>query len=104
MLLARLFSYMVRTTRNGREHGYPAEPDPRTRRVERKPKRAYCVADFSPRRRMRSCSFLRSGAGALGLNATRYQSGCERSRLRRESVAASLLGWRAIFSRIAEYG
>ncbi len=64
----------------------------------------YCVADFSPRRRMRSCSFLRRAAGALGLKATRYQSGWERSRLRRESVDASLFGWRAIFSRIAEYG
>lgn len=65
---------------------------------------SYCVADFSPRRRMRSCSFLRSGAGAFGLKATRYHNGCERSRLSRESVAASLFGWRAMFSRIAEYG
>ena len=64
----------------------------------------YWVADFSPRRRMRSWSFLRSGPGALGLKATRYQSGCVRSRLSRDSVDASLFGWRAIFSRIAEYG
>jgi hypothetical protein len=64
----------------------------------------YWVADFSPRRRMRSWSFLRSGPGALGLKATRYHSGCVRSRLSRESVDASLFGWRAIFSRIAEYG
>jgi len=64
----------------------------------------YWVADFSPRRRMRSWSFLRSGPGALGLKATRYHSGCVRSRLSRDSVDASLFGWRAIFSRIAEYG
>src|ERR1700722_2752283 len=64
----------------------------------------YWVADFSPRRRMRSWSFLRSGPGALGLKATRYQSGCVRSRLSRDNVDASLFGWRAIFSRIAEYG
>src|ERR1700728_72680 len=64
----------------------------------------YCVADFSPSRRMRSCSFLRRVDGALGLNATRYHKGCVRSRLRRVSVAASLFGCRAIFSRIAEYG
>jgi hypothetical protein len=76
----------------------PVPPTIRTR------PRSYCVADFSPRRRMRSCSFLRSVAGALGLKATRYQSGCERSRLNRESVDASLFGCRAIFSRIAEYG
>jgi hypothetical protein len=35
----------------------------------------YWVADFSPRRRMRSCNFLRKTAGALGLNATRYHKG-----------------------------
>ncbi len=33
---------------------------------------------------MRSCSFLRSGPGALGLKATRYQSGWVRSRLSRD--------------------
>src|SRR5579862_3513735 len=64
----------------------------------------YCVADFSPSRRMRSCSFLRRLDGAFGLNATRYHRGCVRSRLSRVSVAASLFGWRAIFSRMAEYG
>ena len=52
----------------------------------------YCVADFSPSRRMRSCSFLRRLDGALGLNATRYHSGCVRSRLSRVNVAASLFG------------
>jgi hypothetical protein len=62
----------------------------------------YCVADFSPNRRMRSCSFLRSVDGAFGLKATRYHSGCVRSRLRRVRVPASLFGCRAMFSRIAE--
>src|SRR5215471_13128907 len=62
----------------------------------------YWVADFSPSRRMRSCSFLRRFDGAFGLKATRYQRGCERSRARRMRVAASLFGCRAMFSRIAE--
>ena len=66
--------------------------------------RPYCVADFSPSLRIRSCNFLRKIIGAFGLNATRYHKGCVRSLLSRDKVAASLLGCRAIFSRIAEYG
>ncbi len=61
----------------------------------------YCVADFSPRRRMRSWSFLRRVVGALGLKATRYHNGWVRSLLRRESVrrrywdgARYFRGWR----------
>ncbi len=50
------------------------------------------------------CNFFRKIIGAFGLNATRYHKGCVRSLLSRDKVAASLLGCRAIFSRIAEYG
>jgi hypothetical protein len=64
----------------------------------------YCVADFSPNLRIRSCNFFRKFTGAFGLKATRYHKGCVRSLLNRDKVAASLFGCRAIFSRIAEYG
>ena len=72
--------------------------------ITRRLRLPYCVADFSPSLRMRSCNFLRKFTGAFGLKATRYHRGCVRSLLSLDKVAASLLGWRAMFSRIAEYG
>src|SRR2546428_13406563 len=64
----------------------------------------YLLEVVWPSLRKRSCSFRRSVAGVLGLNATRYQSGWLRSRESHASVVESALGCRATVSRIAAYG